>query len=151
MKKQYVLILAATLLPGLAPGALAADFELGVPSPAAVESGSSGYLRDALRRDTAQASAVQAWKLSLAPVAAAEFLDAYSSRGMRELNPVLAGPNGQFGAKAVLLKTGIAGAFIAAEYLMIRTHPSAAKVFWKINLISAGVTGGVAAHNFSLR
>jgi hypothetical protein len=93
----------------------------------------------------------RAWQISLGAVAATQALDIYSSRGLRELNPVLAAPDQRFGGQAALMKLGIAGALIGVEYLVVRKHPGAAKLLWKLNLASAAVTGATAAHNFSIR
>ncbi len=91
-----------------------------------------------------------AWKLSLGALAASQAFDAYSSHGLREENSLLANSSGSFGAKGDLLKLGITGALVGIEFVVIRVHPGAAKVLWKLNLASAAVTGGVAAHNMSL-
>lgn len=160
MKKQIILTLTAAMASMLVSPASAADVDITIPgtlSPgtisaetaslqAAPHSDEADYLKEAAR----QARSVTAWKISLAPLLASQALDAYSSRGLHELNPVLAGSGGEFGAKAMLLKAGIAGALVAAEYLVVRKHPAAAKLLWKINVASAAVTGGVAAHNLSL-
>lgn len=160
MKKQIILTLTAAMAAMFVSSASAADLDLTIPgtmSPgtpsaetaslkASLQSGDGDYLREAAR----QARSVTAWKISLAPLLASQALDAYSSGGLHELNPMLAGSGGQFGEKAMLLKAGIAGALIGVEYLVVRKHPAAAKLLWKINLASAAVTGGVAAHNLSL-
>lgn len=70
---------------------------------------------------------------------------------MREMNPTLASSNGRFGAQSAALKIGITAGVIGLEYLMVHKHPRAARLLWKMNLASAGVTAGVAAHNYSLR
>lgn len=88
---------------------------------------------------------------SMIAVAASQAMDISSSYGMHELNPALAGQSGRFDAQSALLKAGIAGGLLAVEYVIARKHPNAAKVLWKLNLISAGATGAVAAHNYSLR
>src|SRR5580704_3228598 len=87
------------------------------------------------------------WKWSLAPLVASQAMDAASSYGMRELNPLLAGPEGQFGIKATLLKAGVTAALVGAEYLIVKAHPRAAKIFTKINWSGAALTGAFAAHN----
>jgi len=91
------------------------------------------------------------WKWSLAPLAASQGLDIASSYGMRELNPLLAGPQDQFGVKATLLKVGITGALVGAEYLIVKAHPGVAKIFTKINWSGAALTTGFAAHNWAIR
>ena len=94
---------------------------------------------------------LRGWTISLAPVLASQALDASSSWGMRELNPVLAGSNGGFGGKAAGIKLGVTGALLGVEYLVIRKHPGSAKVFAKLNWASAVVTTSFAVHNFTIR
>jgi hypothetical protein len=90
------------------------------------------------------------WAISLAPLFASEALDAASSYGMRELNPLLAGSNGGFGMKAAGIKFGVVGALAGAEYFMVRKHPASAKFFTIVNWVTAGATTGLAVHNFGL-
>ena len=90
------------------------------------------------------------WAISLAPLFASEALDAASSYGMRELNPLLAGSNGGFGMKATTLKFGVVGALAGAEYFIVRKRPAAAKFFTIVNWVTAGATTGLAVRNFSL-
>jgi len=91
------------------------------------------------------------WKWSLAPLVTSQGLDIASSYGMRELNPLLAGPQEQFGVKATLLKVGITGALIRVEYLIVKAHPGLANIFTKINWSGAALTTGFAAHNWAIR
>jgi hypothetical protein len=91
------------------------------------------------------------WKWSLAPLVASQTLDVVSSYGMRELNPLLAGPQDQFGVKSTLLKAGVTVAFIGVEYLIVKAHPRASKMLTIINWSGAALTTGFAAHNFSIR
>lgn len=91
------------------------------------------------------------WKWSLAPLVASQGLDIASSYGMRELNPLLAGPQDQFGSKGAMVKAGVTAAFIGVEYLIVKAHPRAAKAFAKINWSGAALTTAFAAHNFSIR
>lgn len=91
------------------------------------------------------------WALSLAPLFASQALDAASSYGMRELNPLLAGSDGSFGMKATGIKFGVTGALAGAEYLVVRRHPASAKFFTMVNWVTAGATTGLAVHNFGLR
>jgi hypothetical protein len=91
------------------------------------------------------------WKISLIPFAASQGFDIASSYGMRELNPALAGPNGQFGAQSAAIKVGATGAFIGIQYLIVRKHPGAAKFFTKINWAGAALTSSFAVHNYMVR
>jgi hypothetical protein len=103
----------------------------------------------------AQAAALdhttRSWKISLIPLVASQGLDASSSWGMRELNPVLADRNGAFSGKAAGVKFGAVGAFIGIEYLVIRKYPRSARVFAKMNWAGAILTTGFAVHNYSIR
>ena len=92
----------------------------------------------------------QQWTISLAPLFVSETLDAASSYGMRELNPLLAGPDGAFGMKATGVKFGVVGALAGAEYLLVKKYPRAAKFFTIVNWTTAGATTGLAVHNFRL-
>jgi hypothetical protein len=87
------------------------------------------------------------WWASVAAVVAGSAVDAHSSWGRQELNPVLRGANGEFGMKAVAIKAAIAGGVVGAQYLMLRKNPHAAKYAAIANFGMAGVFGGVAVYN----
>lgn len=91
------------------------------------------------------------WKLSLIPLAGSQVLDVSSSWGMRELNPVLAGNDGRFGAQAAAVKLGVAGAFVGVQYLVVRKFPRTSRVFSKINWAGAALTSSFAVHNYAIR
>jgi hypothetical protein len=93
----------------------------------------------------------RAWKRSLIPLAAAHALDMASSYGMRELNPVLAGQDGRFGARSMAIKGGIAAAIVGVEYLLVKKYPRTATVLSKLNWSSSVVTGAFAVHNYAIR
>jgi hypothetical protein len=93
----------------------------------------------------------RAWKISLIPVLASQLLDTTSSYGMRELNPMLAGPDGRFGAKAAGIKFGATAAILGIEYLVVKKYPGAARTFSKLNWAGAAVTSSFAVHNYSIR
>jgi hypothetical protein len=93
----------------------------------------------------------RSWKWSIAPLVASQALDIQSSYGLRELNPLLAGPQGQFGAQSAAIKLGVTGGLIGVEYVIIKIHPSAARLFTKLNWGAAALTTGFAVHNYSLR
>jgi hypothetical protein len=90
------------------------------------------------------------WTISLAPLFASQALDAASSYGMQELNPLLASPDGGFGMKATTLKFGVVGALAATEFFVVRKYPRSAKVFTIVNWTAAGATSALAIHNYSL-
>jgi hypothetical protein len=90
------------------------------------------------------------WAISLAPLFASQALDAASSYGMRELNPLLAGPDGGFGTKATALKFGAIGALTGVEYFLVRKYPRSAKIFTIVNWTTSGATAALAVHNYRL-
>jgi hypothetical protein len=144
---KNLLLLNVLLFSALLPSAFAQD-----PVP----SGSPDAVVTPGQQSANTSSAVSpksylAWKISLVPVVASQTLDAYSSYGLRELNPDLAGSGGRFDERSALLKAGITGALIGVEYLLVRKHRGSTRLLWKLNIVSSAITGGVAAHNFSLR
>jgi hypothetical protein len=130
----FVLLLIATLSPALR----AADNSLPF-SPLSVD------------QIAARQTGMHRWKISLIPLFASQTLDVTSSWGMREMNPVLAQPNGGFGAKSAVLKLGAVGAFVGVEYLLAKKSPRAARLFEKLNWTGAAVTTGLAIHNYAIR
>ena len=91
------------------------------------------------------------WWASVAAVVAGSAVDAQSSWGRQELNPVLRGANGEFGMKAVAIKAAIAGGVVGAQYLMLRKNPGAAKYAAIANFGMAGAFAGVAVYNHNNR
>ena len=95
-----VIVLGTILSPGFAHAENAL-----IPSP--VDRSISSPIPAASARfipGESHTAAIRAWKRSLIPVAISQSLDISSSYGMRELNPMLAGPDGRFGAKAATIK-----------------------------------------------
>jgi hypothetical protein len=84
-------------------------------------------------------------------LAASQALDITSSYGMRELNPMLAGPDGRFGTKAMTIKIGTAAAAVGVEYLIVKKWPSAARTLAKLNWASSLLTGSFAVHNYAIK
>jgi hypothetical protein len=84
-------------------------------------------------------------------LAASQALDITSSYGMRELNPMLAGQDGRFGAKATTIKIGGAAAAVGVEYLIVKKWPSSARVLAKLNWASSILTGSFAVHNYAIK
>ena len=98
-----------------------------------------------------QADALRAWKVSLIPVVASQSLDIASSYGMYERNPMLAGPDGRFGTKALSIKLGATAAVIGAEYLIVKKWPSSARVLSKVNWGTSALTTAFAVHNYAIK
>ena len=116
----------------------------------AVTAPGPAYARDFVKRPL-RAPLPVSWKWSLAPLVASQALDVTSSYGMRELNPVLAGPDGRFGVQAVSMKLGVTAALVGIEYLIVKAHPRSARFFTRINWSGAAVTSSFAVHNFAIR
>jgi hypothetical protein len=118
-----------------------------------ITSSSAADLPEANRSMDGVSNAVsfRSWTTSLAPLVASQALDAASSYGMRELNPLLASPNGGFETKAASIKLGITGAAVGVEYWIVRRHPGAAHALSKLNWAAGIVTTGFAIHNYAIR
>jgi hypothetical protein len=97
------------------------------------------------------AAAMKSWKISLVPLVGSQALDAASSYGMRELNPLLASSNGGFEMKATSIKLGVTGALVGVEYLVVKRYPRSARVISKLNWTSGIVTTGFAVHNYAIK
>src|SRR5262245_30977598 len=67
------------------------------------------------------------WKVTSVALVAAVALDAHSSWGMQEQNPLLRGQNGRFGMRGVAIKALVAGGTLTAQYLLLRKKPEAQK------------------------
>ncbi|MGA3187342.1 MAG: hypothetical protein ABSF22_09540 [Bryobacteraceae bacterium] len=94
---------------------------------------------------------MKSWKISLIPLVGSQALDAASSYGMRELNPLLASSNGGFERKATAIKLGVTGALVGVEYLIVRKYPQSARVISKLNWTTGIVTTGFAVHNYAIK
>ena len=92
----------------------------------------------------AEPKVTKALKWSWAALVAGNAMDAASSWGRPELNPIL-GPT--FGPRAAVIKFGIAGAVIGVEYLFVRRHPQIRKPLVIGNFIAGGLLCGVAVRN----
>jgi len=129
------------------------------PAPAVAAAGRAAALPSAhlsIEKSAEQVAHSEArwrkrWVVSLTPLVASQSLDAASSYGMRELNPLLASSNGGFGAKAVGIKFGAAGGALVVEYLLVKKYPRSAKFFSIVNWSTAGITTGFAAHNYAIK
>jgi hypothetical protein len=91
------------------------------------------------------------WKLSVGSLAIANVLDVSSSWGKCEQNNLLAGQDGRFGAKGVLLKSAIVGGVMSAEWLITRKTPRSRKLFSILNFGSATGIGALAVRNYGIQ
>jgi hypothetical protein len=158
MKRNYLIPAGLTLLFSAFVGSPMSAAEVTpMVQPGVIQSGpiQSGFIQplsvESAARRAADQTAMRKWKMSLAPVFASQALDAASSFGMRELNPMLASSDGSFGAKGAGIKIGATAAILGVEYLIVRKHTRAAGIFSKINWSVSIVTTGFAAHNFAIR
>lgn len=83
---------------------------------------------------------IAAWKASVAFHGAGTAFDAYTSyhRGPYESNVLLRDANGQFGNKAVLIKTVSFAAISAAQWVVVHKWPQATKLFIPLNALLGG-------------
>lgn len=79
---------------------------------------------------------------------AANILDARSSMGKQESNPLLRSSQGTFdGTRGFLIKSASVGSVMALESYMVHKNPNAAKSSAILNFISAGALTGISLHN----
>ena len=109
-------------------------------------------VRADLRPELSAGPTKRLWLTSVGALTMANVADAQSSWGKRELNPTLSGNAGTFGLGGTLIKAGIVGSMIGVEYLLLRRHPGKG-LYRKVSIINFGaaaLTGGVAAHNYTI-
>ena len=93
----------------------------------------------------------KAWIASWIAFAAVNLLDAHSSMGRRELNPLLRNADGTFsGRKAAMIKAAVGGGFFAFQWWTQRRNPRANhyKAFTIANSAAAAGLGAVAMRNY---
>lgn len=88
------------------------------------------------------------WKWSVASLIAANSLDALSSYGLREGNPLL---GTRFNGTSLAIKSGLTAGQIVAQYFVLKRHPEKRRLAAIVNFAVAGGLGVVAAHNFGIR
>lgn len=87
------------------------------------------------------------YRVSQAILVAGNAADAHSSWGRLELNPILAGPNGRFGARGVSIKAAVAVGWLVTQELMTRKDRRPRKAFAIANTAGGVFLGGVAVRN----
>ncbi|MBI4910049.1 MAG: hypothetical protein HY820_40900 [Acidobacteria bacterium] len=87
------------------------------------------------------------WKASLVALVTSTSIDAGSSWGRLEANPLLRNGDGRFGAQGVALKAVILGGVAGAQYLMLRKHPHQEKYAAITNFALSGVLTAAAVSN----
>jgi hypothetical protein len=88
------------------------------------------------------------WWASVAAVVVASALDARSSWGKPELNPLLAGSGGQFGTRSLAVKSALTGGSLTAMWLILRRHPGLEKPAAAVNTALAASFVAATVHNY---
>jgi hypothetical protein len=110
--------------------------------------------RDSAERAAALPQHKALWKASIVALVAASAVDAHSSWGKVEANPLLANGNGRFGLQSLALKGAITGGALGAQWLFLRHNGSngatakGRRVATVANFALAGIYARVAAHNY---
>lgn len=89
------------------------------------------------------------WIASSLLLLAATSLDASSSWGKYETNPLLRSSDGRFGARGVSIKMGFAAATLAPQFFF-RKNRTATRIFTMSNFAQAGIYTGISIHNFGV-
>lgn len=126
------------------PTVEAAPVALVQPAPAKAEANTAAV---AANKNSGTINKI--WTASLAALLGGTAMDAASSWGKSETNPLLRSANGTFGMRGFMIKGGLAGALIAPEILM-RDNQEAKKKFAVVNFIAAGVFSAVVFHNLTI-
>lgn len=88
------------------------------------------------------------WIVSAVALTAAHLLDAFSSRGAPEVNPLMRNAQGRFSVgRAFAWKSAASGSMLGVEALLIRKNPETAKSAAIVNFVAAGAVAGVAFRN----
>jgi len=90
----------------------------------------------------------RAYQLSVAGVVAANALDAHSSWGKREANPMLG--SGRFGVQHFAIKSAITAGGQIAAWALTRRNPKARRRLMWLNVGVAGGIVGVAGRNYTV-
>lgn len=94
------------------------------------------------------------WIGSMVAFAAVNIIDAHSSRGKNELNPLLRGSDGTFSAtKALAVKSSLGAGFFAWQMWNAKRHPekNLYKAYSITNGVATGTLAAVAANNYGNR
>jgi hypothetical protein len=99
------------------------------------------------RHTTSRATKV--WLVSALALLAATSVDASSSWGKYETNPLLASADGRFGARGVSIKFGLAAATIVPQILM-RKNRGVTRVFTIANFGETVMFVPIVKHNYGI-
>ena len=93
----------------------------------------------------------RAWIASWVAFAVINALDAHSSAGRVEANPLLRNANGTFsGKRAALLKSGAGAGFLAVQWWVGRENPEHYRVFTIANTALDGGLAAIVVRNYGL-
>jgi hypothetical protein len=128
-----------------APGA-ALEPKIALVQPAGVETETNTAAVEAKKHSS---TINKVFAISIGALLGGTAMDAVSSWGKSEANPLLRSANGTFGMRGLAIKGGLAGAMVAPELLM---HPDDAtkKKLAIVNLVGASVFSAVVLHNLSI-
>jgi hypothetical protein len=101
------------------------------------------------KREKKARRAKMLWRVSMAAFVTATALDAATSVGKYESNPLLRSADGKFGMKGMAIKGGIAGAVLAPQ-IAYRDHRELHSKFAILNFIETGFFAGLAIHNLGI-
>jgi hypothetical protein len=90
------------------------------------------------------------WKISIATMLAASALDAASSMGKNEQNPLLRSSDGTFGAKGVAVKFSLMGAAVVPQ-IIFRNRKDLRKIFTVINVGDTALFTTIGIHNLGVK
>lgn len=88
------------------------------------------------------------WRASVVALVAASAVDAHSSWGKLEANPVVAGRDGRFGARSLGMKVGLTSAVVVVQHWLIKKNPGAARGLSIANLGLTAAHAAIAVHNY---
>ena len=149
------IFVAAILAPGSAQAqsflekSYLADASAAMPSPVAPAVVPSRlFATPTVTAPKSNSRARTLWVLSGVALTAASMADLGTSLGHNEANPALRNSSGQFSAaRGVSIKLGVSGVTLLVQSLLMRHRHDMYGTSAAINLVGAGIMGGVAYHN----
>jgi hypothetical protein len=94
--------------------------------------------------------AATVWKLSIAAMLGATAMDAATSVGKNERNPILRSSDGMFGGRGIAIKSSLAALCIVPQ-ILLRNHREFRKPFIIANFVNTGIFTFAVAHNAALK
>lgn len=92
-----------------------------------------------------------AYRWSVASLVATTTMDAVSSAGLTERNPLLRSADGGYGKRGVALKAGITAGVLASQYFVLRKHPERRKLAAVVNFATSAGFAVIASRNFRVQ